>query len=600
MQRSRIGGGSETIDLLGPSPTDHLGLDGATSDLDGLPHHQIVRELGRGGMGVVYLARNTLMDRLEVLKVLNRHFIDQHGTSDRFLREIRAAGRLSHPNVVTAFSAAQSGPSFVFAMEYVEGYDLAQLVEARGPLPVLLACSFAHQAALGLQHAHERGMVHRDIKPGNLMLTRQAGRGIVKILDFGLAKASREQTIDANSTQDGQMMGTPGYIAPEQTIDAGKADIRADIYGLGCTLYYLLTGRPPFGGGLLDLIMAHRSSNAQPVFSIRPEVPEALSDVVARMMAKRPEDRYQTPAEVAKALLPFFKKAASQPVAAEDHQAPVVDQDRWATLIDFKAAEPEGLMLGLRREHKSRWRGVVPAVLVAAGVAGLMGWWPIRRPHAPLKDPGSQIAATAPGPANVRWTPLFNGKDLAGWETYPDQPSGWRVEKGILTGSGRRISFLRTVRNDFDDFHLRVEARINAGGEGGLCFRAGDSLVFPRKGKPYHPDCYEAEIHGVAGHNANTGSIYFDEFSPPMAVSQPTIVPGRWFVLEVIARGTRLKTRIDGKDIVDFAEPKGRLKRGHIALQQSLDRTVIEFRKIEISRDLPPDDLDPDQTKAKP
>ena len=188
-------------------------------------------------MGVVYLARNTLMDRLEVLKVVN-------WSADRFVREIQAAARLRHPNVVGAYSAQRLGDLLVFAMEYVPGEDLARVVKARGPLPVAHACHYAYQAAQGLQHAHEQGMVHRDIKPSNLILTRDGNRPVVKILDFGLAKGVSETGVDGSLTAEGAMLGTPDYVAPEQTLDAA----RADIYSLGCTLYHLLTGRPPFVG----------------------------------------------------------------------------------------------------------------------------------------------------------------------------------------------------------------------------------------------------------------------------------------------------------------------------------------------------------------
>ena len=149
---------------------------------------------------------------------------------------------------MTAYSAARIGESIVFAMEYVEGLDLSRLVKAKGPLPVGHACNFVHQAALGLQHAHEEGLVHRDIKPGNLMLARTGDRPIVKVLDFGLAKATREEKADHGLTSEGQALGTPDYIAPEQILDAPTADIRADIYSLGGTLYYLLTGHPPVPG----------------------------------------------------------------------------------------------------------------------------------------------------------------------------------------------------------------------------------------------------------------------------------------------------------------------------------------------------------------
>jgi hypothetical protein len=186
------------------------------------------------------------------------------------------------------------------------------MVKARGPLPVANASNYVHQAALGLQHAHEHGLVHRDIKPSNLMLARQWNRAVVKVLDFGLAKVSREVPADGTLTFEGQMLGTPDFIAPEQSDDARKADIRADIYSLGCTLYYLLTSGPPFQGtSLYDILQAHHSRDALPLNLARPDVPVDLATLVAKMMAKEPERRFQTPAEVSKALTPFFKPGAN-------------------------------------------------------------------------------------------------------------------------------------------------------------------------------------------------------------------------------------------------------------------------------------------------
>jgi hypothetical protein len=242
---------------------------------------------------------------------LGRHILERPGVPDRFLREIRAVARLRHDNIV-AYSAFRLGESLVFAMEYVEGYDLSRLVKSRGPLPVAHACSFIHQAALGLQHAHEYGLVHRDIKPANLMLARKGNRPLIKVLDFGLSKATRESPLDGGLTHAGQMLGTPDYIAPEQTINAQGADIRADIYSLGCTLYYLLSGGPPFHGmNLYDILQAHHSMDAKPLNFVRPEVPAELAAVVDKMMAKGPARRFQTPGEVAEALAPFFKKGGA-------------------------------------------------------------------------------------------------------------------------------------------------------------------------------------------------------------------------------------------------------------------------------------------------
>ncbi len=272
------------------------------------PDYEILRELGRGGMGVVYLAQNKLMGRKEVLKIVSRGLMDRRGVLDRFLREIRNAAQLHHANIVTAYSAIRAGDSVVFAMEYIEGYDLAQLVKGQGPLPVALACNFIYQVAQGLQYAHRKGMVHRDIKPSNLILTREGKKPLVKVLDFGLAKATREGPVDKGLTHTGQMLGTPDYIAPEQSLDAQKADIRADIYSLGCTLYYLLSGRAPFQGtSLYEVLQAHHVIEARPLNLVRPDVPWELAAVVAKMMAKDPDRRYQAPGEVAQALKPFFK-----------------------------------------------------------------------------------------------------------------------------------------------------------------------------------------------------------------------------------------------------------------------------------------------------
>ena len=325
-------------------------------DLTHHPEYDIIRVLGRGGMGVVYLAHNKLMGRDEVLKSLDHDIIEQPAMQDRFLREIRAVARLRHPNIVAAYTAFESGESLVFAMEYVEGLDLARMVRAKGPMPVGHACYFVYQAALALQHAHEEGMVHRDIKPGNLMLSHTKGRALVKVLDFGLSKANRElkaldyrraavtrdQPFDTELTQAGQFLGTPGFIAPEQIADAQKADIRADIYSLGCTLYFLLSGHAPFPmTSLFDVIHAHRTKSATPLDLVRPDVPAELAAVVAKMMEKQPDQRFQTPAAVAEALMPFFKKrdAPAAPTLPGPARTGAPDRDLTPTEPSFSSPD---------------------------------------------------------------------------------------------------------------------------------------------------------------------------------------------------------------------------------------------------------------------
>jgi len=218
-----------------------------------------------------------------VLKVMGRQVMERPGVLERFQREIRAVAKLRHPNIVTAYHASRLGENIIFAMEYVPGLDLSRTLKATGPMPVANACYFAHQTALGLQHAHDEGLVHRDIKPGNLMLTHRKDKAMIKILDFGLAKLTREEPFDSQLTSEGQAMGTPDYIAPEQIIDAMAADIRSDIYSLGGTLYHLLAGRPPFQAkSIHGVYQAHISQDADLLNFVRPDVPAELAAVVAK------------------------------------------------------------------------------------------------------------------------------------------------------------------------------------------------------------------------------------------------------------------------------------------------------------------------------
>ncbi len=348
-------GGRAKLDGGARSPTPPA-TETLPPDLAENPDYEVLGELGRGGMGVVYLARNRLMGRKEVLKVVSGNLLDRSIVRERFLREIRNAAQLHHPNIVTAYSAVRAGDRIVLAMEHVEGCDLASLVKSRGPLPVADAANFAYQAALGLQHAHERGMIHRDIKPSNLMLAGQGKRATVKILDFGLAKATQEAPIDGGLTREGQMLGTPDYIAPEQSLDAQKADIRADIYSLGCTLYCFLTGGPPFEAhSLYEILQAHHSRDAQPLNLARPEVPAELAALVAKMMAKDPRQRFQTPGEVARALKPFFKPGDAVAVAARvTGRAPSGERRRHGGIGRDAPAPEDGPHSGSRTRQERR------------------------------------------------------------------------------------------------------------------------------------------------------------------------------------------------------------------------------------------------------
>jgi tRNA A-37 threonylcarbamoyl transferase component Bud32 len=289
-------------DVVPPALADH-------------PRYKVLRVLGQGGMGTVYLAEHRKMERQVALKVIHPKLLQDESAVSRFQREVKAAAKLHHPNIVLAYDADEAGQSptlHFLAMELVQGQNLADYLRQQGKLSVTDACHCVRQAALGLQHAYEQGMVHRDIKPHNLL---RLPSGHIKILDFGLAKFVRQQTPVEPAdqlTQTGMILGTVDYLAPEQTGGSQGADIRADIYSLGCTLYQLLTGQLPFPDGTVgDKLSRHARDTPRSVSTFRSDVPPGLEAVLARMMAKRPEDRYQTPAEVAAALAPYAGDAVS-------------------------------------------------------------------------------------------------------------------------------------------------------------------------------------------------------------------------------------------------------------------------------------------------
>jgi formylglycine-generating enzyme required for sulfatase activity/tRNA A-37 threonylcarbamoyl transferase component Bud32 len=294
-----------------------------------LGSYRLLDCLGEGGMGQVFKARHVRMDKIVAIKLIHKERLSQPQIIERFSREARAAAQLSHPNIVIAHDAGQAGEVHFLAMEYVEGVDLAKLVQQSGRLAVALACEFIRQAALGLQHAFEKGVVHRDIKPGNLLACKSGSNGaaVVKILDFGLARYESETGPGNSLTQFGKVLGTVDYIAPEQAENARQADIRSDIYSLGCSLFYLLTGQPPFPGETaIEKLSARLLGKPDSIRALRPEVPEGLAQVLGKMLARDPAQRYQTPAEVAGALealsQPGKVKAGSRDAAAGKTTAP--------------------------------------------------------------------------------------------------------------------------------------------------------------------------------------------------------------------------------------------------------------------------------------
>jgi serine/threonine-protein kinase len=276
-----------------------------------LGSYLILDQIGTGGMGQVYLAEHARMRRLVALKVLPVFSSDDHVARERFFREARAAGTLDHPNIVRVFDLCQEGKLLYLVMEYVEGASLQSIVGRYGPLPVETACHYARQVAFGLQHAHELGFVHRDIKPANLLVDRL---GVAKILDLGLVRSEADREAGLTKQLDNRILGTADYVAPEQAINSSEVDIRADIYSLGATLYFLLTGRTLFPEGrTAQKLVWQQIKDPVPVERLRSEVGPDLARVVNRMLRKRPAERYQSPAEVFDALEPFVPDEVPQP-----------------------------------------------------------------------------------------------------------------------------------------------------------------------------------------------------------------------------------------------------------------------------------------------
>ncbi|HXD85568.1 MAG TPA: serine/threonine-protein kinase [Urbifossiella sp.] len=267
-------------------------------------NYLILDQIGTGGMGQVYLAEHSSMRRLVALKVFPPYAADDAVAKERFLREARAAAALDHPNIVRVFDLCQEGRILTLVMEYVEGISLQALVSRHGPLEVATACHYARQVAFGLQHAHELGYIHRDIKPANLLLDRA---GVVRILDLGLVRSEADAGSGLTQQLDGSsILGTADYVAPEQAVDSSNVDIRADLYSLGATLYFLLSGRPLFPEGrTAQKLMWQQNKEPTPIDRLRPEVDAGLAAVIHTMLQKRPDDRYQNMHEAFEALAPW-------------------------------------------------------------------------------------------------------------------------------------------------------------------------------------------------------------------------------------------------------------------------------------------------------
>jgi hypothetical protein len=456
----------------------------------------LVEPLGRGGAGRVYRAVHRTMAREVAIKVILRRVLKQSGDLDPFMREVRAAAQLQHPNIVTAYDAARSRGLHFLVMEYVAGPSLQALVKERGPLPVALACELMRQAAAALQHAHEKGVVHRDIKPANLLIASPgassaeagaddparpspAARGpLLKVADFGLARLHQgagpgmAETISADP---GTVLGTLDYISPEQANSIHDTDIRSDLYSLGCTFYYALTGRVPFPSDTpMAKLLNHLTAEPPPLEALRPDAPAAVAAIYRRLLFKDRAQRFQTPAELAHALAPWCDGGggtatpavpAPEPASGgPDGGAEEEASGPLTGLIDTVTGPGEGPRLppegpaptgASLRDMWERWTGIVARSVSGPGFAR----WVKPRQFEQLQ---TELVRACLAHARVA-----EGKRREFFESLAELVKPWLSPEALIHADREiRWSLLELCQQALRDLDREASARPTAGAEG--------------------------------------------------------------------------------------------------------------------------------------
>jgi serine/threonine protein kinase len=392
--------------------------------------YRLLERVGEGGAAAVYLCEHLSLRRPVALKILPAWKTKSREVVDRFLREARAAALVDHPNIVRIYDVEATEQNHFLVTEFVDGPNLETLVESRGPLDPTRAAQYVRQAAEALQHAHEVGMVHRDVKPSNFLVDSS---GTVKLLDLGLVKLMGTDDGLTKNLEGKAVLGTIDFQAPEQAVNSSDVDIRADIYGLGATFYFLLTGQVIFPEGTVAQKLSwHQKRMPQPLREVRPEVPEKIAKIVAKMLAKDPKHRYQSPGEVADALEPFTREPIKP---LEEFELPKVSKAARAFLTAWanqrktntpqgrdrprpktppKTPIPEGWKTRIARADWWSTRrpliwaggGALALVVISLGVWWLKGHRPVsgevaahtQDPSSPATPPVEEEIPRAPGP----------------------------------------------------------------------------------------------------------------------------------------------------------------------------------------------------------
>ena len=402
--------------------------------------YKLLERIGVGGMGQVFLCEHLFMKRRVAIKVLPPAKAEQPAALGRFYREARAAGSLEHPNIVRTHDIDQDGNLHFIVMEFVDGSNLLDVVKKFGPMDINRATDYMRQVSDGLQFAHSAGLIHRDVKPGNVLIDRV---GHAKLLDMGLARFYNDQADNLTVKYDDKIvLGTADYVAPEQVANSHGVDTRADIYALGASYYFLLAGHPPFPSGTVSQkLLWHRTKEPTPIRQVRPEVPEGIAKVLAKMMAKDPAARYQTPGEVAADLARLATGEVSLP---QDEEMPVLSPAALEVLADqpetaeVAAARPELVAVG---SGVGSGTGTARALNTSSRPAG--------GPFAPAAKPSGPFAAPA---ANTRAGLLSATDQTPVGSPTPARPQpGFYDDPAVLlqraggTGGGQKLLLMGLV-----------------------------------------------------------------------------------------------------------------------------------------------------------
>ncbi len=601
-----------------------------------LAHYEVLEILGCGAFGTVLKAFDEKLHRMVAIKVLNSELAATSPPRKRFLREAQSSAKIRHENIVSIY-AVEEQPLPYIVMEYIPGGTLQQRLDQTGPLNVEEILRLGQQIALGLAAAHAQGLIHRDIKPANILM----GAGVeerVKITDFGLARA----TDDASLTQSGLIAGTPMYMAPEQA-KGQSLDHRADLFSLGSVLYTMASGRPPFRAPNTIAVLKRVCEDIpRPIREVIPETPSWLSDIISKLHAKDPDDRFQSAKEVAEVMgqhLAFVREPMKAP-----RPAPIVLPAELETVVTPKLRRPEktpgwsptailltviagllvlpvvGIVLLIIGWAIPAYQAAGSRITITPGTGTLIVQSDEPFITAVVDDrrmplPGrEEIELTLPaGPhvvtfwkegqrlgtktiqvvagqnhvarwpdqpgtvlvdvSNSTWQSLFNGRDFTGWQPN----SHWKIENGCMVSrvpqnAGLTPAMLVTERADLRDFHVRIEAKINNGGDSGLFFRFGEQ----------GDKALQAQITAAP---TAIGSLLREVTT--IAASTMTVRPDTWFTLEVIAQGPHITVLVDGVGIVRWADPTGEIPIGPLAFESGFPGTELMIRKVELKSPAP-------------